>query len=97
MSDLRDVLRANLFDGDESGVVTMPVATLLTDVVDIVRAHTLDLDSPEAVERLARAWGEVMDGRRIGEGLHAARINADTTTGADWAAILAALRGDTSA
>ncbi len=38
-------------------------------------------------ERLGRAWGNVMDGRRIGEGLHAARIGRDTTTADDWQAI----------
>jgi len=33
---LRDRLRANLFDGDQSGVVTMKISTLLDEVVDIL-------------------------------------------------------------
>ena len=37
--------------------------------------------------RVAEAWANVMDGRRIGSGLNAARIGRDTTTGDDWHAI----------
>jgi len=37
--ELRDLLRANMFDGDEDGTVTMPVATLLDEVVDIVAEY----------------------------------------------------------
>ena len=49
--------------------------------------------------RLAEAWANVMDGRRIGSGLNAARIGRDTTTGDDWHAIAAeyaALASETS-
>ena len=38
---------------------------------------------------LAEAWANVMDGRRIGEGLNAARIGRETTTPDDWHAIAA--------
>lgn len=37
--------------------------------------------------RVAEAWANVMDGRRIGSGLHAARIGRATTTLDDWHAI----------
>ena len=40
---------------------------------------------PIDVERLAEAWGNVMDGRR----LHGVRISSDTTTPDDWSAIAA--------
>jgi hypothetical protein len=35
-SKLREIIRANLFDGDESGRVTMDISNLLDEVVDIV-------------------------------------------------------------
>jgi len=38
---LREALRANLFDGDEGGMVTMRVADLLTEVVEIVTAQAV--------------------------------------------------------
>src|SRR5690349_21700402 len=40
------------------------------------------------VERLARAWANVMDGRRIGTGPDAPRIDGDTVTSDDWRAIV---------
>lgn len=40
-------------------------------------------------ERLAEAWANVMDGRRIGSGLNAARISGGTTNSDDWHAIAA--------
>ena len=47
------------------------------------QARTEALD----VEALAEAWANVMDGRRIGSGLNAARIGRETTTSGDWTAI----------
>ena len=47
---------------------------------------------PIDLERLAEAWGNVMDGRRIGEGLNAVRIGRDTTTASDWLDIMVEYR-----
>ena len=33
---MRETLRANLFDGDEGGTVTMKISTLLDEVIDIL-------------------------------------------------------------
>ena len=55
---LRDVLRANLFDGDEGGTVTMPIARLLDEIVEIVAEHrALQPDSLD-VERLREVLDE---------------------------------------
>ena len=53
------------------------------DHLDAARADTAALD----VERLAKAWGNVMDGRRVWAGMASARMSADTTTPDDWDAI----------
>ncbi len=67
------------------------VAHLTTSNPDPDRLASQPTPAPLDVERLARAWGEVMDGRRVGnKGLYAARINADTTTADDWDAIACA-------
>jgi hypothetical protein len=53
---------------------------------------TIGLSAPEPgidVERLAEAWGNVMDGRRVGTGLSAYRIGRDFTSSDDWRSILA--------
>jgi hypothetical protein len=49
-------------------------------------------DEPTGIDdwtRLAEAWANVMDGRRIGGGLGAYRIGRHTTTTDDWHAIAA--------
>lgn len=53
------------------------------DAIIAIEAEAAALD----VERLADAWANVMDGRRIGDGLNAARVGRDTTTANDWRAI----------
>lgn len=35
-SDLREYLRANLFDGSEDGVATVPVSVLLDDLEELI-------------------------------------------------------------
>lgn len=39
---LREYLRANLFDGDEGGTVTMPIATLLDELCDLFQWHSIE-------------------------------------------------------
>lgn len=62
--DVRETLRANLFDGDEGGTVTMPIAHLLDEIVGVLMESTY-LGAPrltpdrEALARVLRfldAW-----------------------------------------
>jgi len=47
--ELRDLLRANMFDGDEDGTVTMRVASLLDEVVAIIAEYAAIAEGTDAL------------------------------------------------
>lgn len=69
-------------------IVSAVVAVILGMIaVAVVWSQRCEPEPFDAL-RLAAAWGNVMDGRRIGSGLQAARIGRETTTPEDWRAIV---------
>jgi hypothetical protein len=82
---LPEVLAAAVRESAERGYATVVVARAdLEALLALVPAATSSPEPELDVERLAEAWANVMDGRRIGRGLDAARIGRDTTTPEDW-------------
>ncbi len=51
-ANLREYLKANMFDGDEGGSLTMPIPVLLDEIVTCVALFLIEASgAAEAVER----------------------------------------------